>query len=108
MPFTGRLQIRGKVYAAKAVTGKAMWIAVPYGYSDGTHVEFKPQLLVEVQYLKNFNTPPKHWKKTPKTWVHTAWVSPATCFEMDIDQAGAGPKPSGKGWKKGLEEAYPG
>lgn len=108
MPFTGLLRSRGREFAAKAVSGKAQWLAVPYGYSDGTHVDFKPQLLVEVEYLKNFNTPPKHWKKTPQTWVRIAWVTPASCFGMEIDVGGAGPRPKGKGWKRGLQEAYPG
>jgi hypothetical protein len=108
MPYTGYIKSRGREYSAKAVSGKAMWIAVPYGFSDGTHVDFKPQLLVEVEYLKNFNTPPKKWgKPTAKTWTHRVWVTPGMCFEMNIDKAGAGPKPHGKGWKRGLDEAYP-
>lgn len=107
MPFTGTLRIRGREYSARAVTGKAEWLAVPYGYSDGTHVNFKPQLLVHVEYLKNFNTPPKKWKKTAQTWLNAFWVPPSCCIGMEIDRWSAGPKPRGKGWKKGLEEAYP-
>ena len=110
MPFTGYVTLRGRTYAARTVTGIAKWFAVPFGYSDGTHVNFKPRLLVEVETLKNFNTPPKKYRVGDRppawTWVGRYWVSAWEQKGLDIDTKSAGPRPHGKGWKKGLPEAY--
>lgn len=110
MPFTGLYErkINGKIryYSARLENPKARWIAAPYGFSDGTHVDWKPKLVVELQVLKNFNTPPKNKGITPDSWVHHILVPAvnAKAWGFDVDMDSAGPKPSGKGWKKGLEE----
>jgi len=111
MPFTGTVRIRGRVYAARTVTGIAEWVAVPHGYSDGTHIDYRPKLMVEVEILKNFNTPPAKLRvggKIPaRTWIKLDWVSPyATISGLEIDIVPAGPRPSGKAWKKMLKGVY--
>lgn len=106
MPFTGYVTIRGRTYAARTVTGIAKWFAVPFGYGE----DFKPRLLVQIETLKNFNTPPKKYmvegKLLARTWVGRYWVSAWEQKGLDIDTKSAGPRPHGKGWKKGLPEAY--
>lgn len=115
MPFTGTLTVRhhgkDKVYAA-ALDGTPEWVKVPHGYSDGTHVNFKPQLGVRVAVLKNHNTLPKKMRvggRIPaKSWMTVYWVPRGRggLEGMEVDWASAGPKPEGKGWGKGLEEVY--
>lgn len=110
MPFTGSVEIRGRVYAARTVTGIAQWVAVPHGYSDGTHVDYKPRLMVEVEMLKNYHTPPVKWRvagKIPaKGWAGRGWISAFGSHTLDVDIESAGPRPKGKGWKKALQEVY--
>lgn len=116
MPFTGlytRIIHRDlKIYSARLEDPKARWVAVPHGFSDGAHVDFKPKLVVEIAYLKNFNTPPMKFRRNGKilarSWVQHVLIPAETAKNLgfDVDLESAGPKPGGKGWKKGLEEVF--
>lgn len=116
MPLTGTYTriICGKlkVYSARLEDPKARWVAVPHGFSDGTHVEFKPKLVVEIAYLRNFNTPPMKFRRNGKipaqSWIQHLLIPAVTAKNLgfDVDLESAGPRPSGKGWWKGLEEVY--
>lgn len=115
MPFTGACEInqhgKAKVYAA-AVDGPPEWVKVPTGFGGGTHVDFKPQLGVRIRLLKNHNTPPRKCLVAGKipahTWEGVYWMPKGRgkLLGIDVDWSAAGPKPTGKGWGKGLEEVY--
>lgn len=118
MPYTGALTVRqhgkDKMYAAALAGDPPEWVKVPHGYSDGTHVDFKPQLGVRVAVLKNHNTPPRKMLERTggripaESWRTVYWVPRGSggIEGVEVDWAVAGPKPEGKGWGKGLEEVY--